>query len=59
MCDKAFVANMKAKVEEKPSRSMRDFAKGTGTSQTTIKKALNDDLGLKSFVCHPHQLLTE
>ncbi len=59
MCDEAFVANLKAKVEEKPSRSTRDFAKETGTSRTTIKKALNGDLGLKSFFCCPRQLLTE
>ncbi len=51
-------AFLEAEVTDKPDKSMREITKEVGTDEKTIRKAVHEDLGLKSYVRRQRQLLT-
>ncbi len=53
-----FVHNLKAKVAEDPTKSMRSLAMDMNVSPKTLRKAVNEDLGLKSYTRTTRHLLT-
>ena len=54
----AFINSLKAKINADPTISMRRHSRDLNVSTGTIRKAVHDDLGLKSFVRVPRHLLT-
>lgn len=54
-----FVANVKAKVDEDPTKSMNKIARELEVSETTVRRTIHQDLNLKSYVVKRRHLLTE
>lgn len=54
-----FMAEVKATIDEDPSKSMGQLAKEFNVGKATIHRTVHDDLGYRSFVLRRRQLLTE
>ena len=54
----AFLADLKAKVKDDPTVSVRRLARDMNVSKGTMSTALKADLGLKSYTRTPRHLLT-
>ena len=57
--DDEFVAIVKAKVEENPGVSMHAIRRELSVSARTVRRAVHEDLGLKSYALRRAQLLTQ
>ncbi len=57
-CTPAFLSDLKAKIDEDPTVSMVRRSRELGVSVGTVRMAVHNDLGLKSFVRVPRHLLT-
>lgn len=55
---KRFIKRLKSKIEADPTISIRRHANHLSVSDYTIRKAIKEDLGLKSFARVPRHLLT-
>lgn len=55
----AFVEDVKGIVEDNPRKSMRAIAREKGVSDSTVRRVVHDDLGLKSYALRRAQFLTE
>jgi len=55
---KTFLAGLKRSVKADPSQSMAKLAKKRNVSPRTISRAVNEDLGMKSYVRRRRNLLT-
>lgn len=56
--DKTFLRDLKTKIEADPTTSMNRLAKTMEVDHRTIRRAVNDDLGLKSYTRTLRHLLT-
>lgn len=56
--DAAFLEQLTDRIEEDPSVSMRKLARELNVSESTIRKAVHEDLRYKSYSVKVHQLLT-
>ena len=54
-----FLADMKATIDEDPSKTMGQLAKEMHVGKSTIHRAVHEDLCYQSFVLRRRQLLTE
>ena len=54
----AFLEALEAEVTDKPGKSMREIAKEVGMDEKTIRKAMHEDLSLKSYIRRQRQLPT-
>ena len=54
-----FMFEVKATIDEDPSKSVRQLAKEMNVRKSTIHRAVHEDLGYQSFVLKRRQLLTE
>jgi len=57
--DKAFLETLAAKINKDPTTSMRKLAAELQVDPKTVRKAVQQDLGLKSYVRTPKHLLTD
>ena len=55
---KTFLAGLKRSLKADPTQSMAKLAKKRNVSDRTIRRAVNEDLGMKSYVRRPRNLLT-
>ena len=53
-----FLESLKAKIEDDLTMSMRRLADYFDVNKSTIRKAVHEDLGLRSYICVPRHLLT-
>ena len=54
-----FLQDLRAKITEKPDKSMRKWAEEHGVSDRTIRRACHQDFGFKSYKFRPRQFLNE
>ena len=50
--------NVIRRIKRNPARSMRKLAKQMNTSRESLRRLVHNDLGMKSYKLHKHQLLT-
>lgn len=55
---KTFLAGLKRSLKSDPSQPMSKLAEKRSVSRSTISRAINEDLGMKSYVRRVHNLLT-
>lgn len=55
---RALVASIKGRIQRKRERSMRQMAREANVSEKTVRRVVNEDLGLISRVKQPKQLVT-
>ncbi len=53
-----FLESLKAKIKDDPTMSMRRLADYFNIDESTIQKAMHEDLSLRSYVCVPRHLTT-
>ncbi len=57
-CNNEFLVSLRAKIKKDPTISMRRLADIFSVEESTIRKAVHDDLSLQSYICTPRLLLT-